>query len=390
MKPNLFRTIILPLLRRGLGGGCFIGREAHLSYCRQFKLTAMGKALHATPLHCLLLLRYGRIIIRPYCLLLLLTATLCAPAFAQTPNLTVCAGKGYTLTSVADAVGASGGVTYTWYESVNGADASTIPNSNTSSYSFAAGKAEAGTYAYVRKASNTECPGGVFSNTYTVVVQGTTPVVASVSASTLCAGGTSKLTATVSSGATSAMTYTWMVGSTSSTTSVNTKTTQALGSNTAFTVTVTNEIGCTSAPYSGTITVTTGAASGQTANACGCASGLYDCGGTCQSSSSNNGASFTTCSGVTRVACARLSSYMDWSTANTSCPYGWRLPTCEEATCICANRPSSPDMFFYGSVFWTSTSTKAGTHCRVGRDASGCFTQPQHNDVFALYVWCVK
>ena len=78
------------------------------------------------------------------------------PALAFAQDLTVCTGKGYTLTSAADAAGAS-----------------PIDNSNTPSYSFAEGKAEAGTYAYVRKASNTECPGGVFSNTYTVVVEAT-------------------------------------------------------------------------------------------------------------------------------------------------------------------------------------------------------------------------
>ena len=288
------------------------------------------------------------------------------PAVAFAQDLTVCAGKGYTLTSNVDATGASE-VTYEWYESVNGAAASTIPNSNTPSISIPGGQAAAGTYYYSRKAANAECPGGVFSNTYTVVVAGTPveptdasanarcgsgtvtfsatvpdgitidwyteatggsivsggssvtsfspdinesttyyaqarntttgcesalrlavggtvsalPVVASVSGATVCANATTTLTATVSSGVTDAMTYTWIVGSTSSTTSVNTKTTQALSSNTAFTVTVTNANGCTSAAYSATITITSKAAVGQPANDCGCASGA-NCFGTCQ------------------------------------------------------------------------------------------------------------
>ena len=118
MKPNLFRIIILPLLWRGLGGGVLL-------------LPAVG--------------------------------------MAQAPNLTVCIGKGYTLTSNVEATGTSA-VTYTWYESVDGATAVPIDNSNTSSYSFAAGKATAGTYAYVRVASNSACT--LSSNTYTVAVYG--------------------------------------------------------------------------------------------------------------------------------------------------------------------------------------------------------------------------
>ena len=201
------------------------------------------------------------------------------PAVAFAQDLTVCAGKGYTLTSNVDATGASE-VTYEWYESVNGAAASAILNSNTPSISITEGRPE-GTYRYARKATNTECPGGVFSNTYTVVVAGAPPVVASVSASTLCAGGSSTLRATVSSGTTSSMTYTWNIGGTESTTSANTITTQELTADAAFTVTVTNANGCTSAESAGTITITSPGSAGQPAT-CGCVSGRYPVDNTCR------------------------------------------------------------------------------------------------------------
>ena len=158
-----------------------LSREAHLSLS-PFSLLRSPKRANTQ--------------VRPYCLLLLLTATL--PAFAQ--DLTVCAGKGYTLTSNVDATGASE-VTYEWYESVNGAASSTIPNSNTPSISFPGGKATAGTYAYVRKAANTECPAGVFSNLYTVVVAApAAPTDASANAR--CGAGTVTFSATVPDGIT--------------------------------------------------------------------------------------------------------------------------------------------------------------------------------------------
>jgi hypothetical protein len=94
-----------------------------------------------------------------------MTALLYCPALlsAQTPDLLVCFGRGYTLTNEVAATGASQ-VTYAWTESANPVD-----NSNTASLSVAAGKAP-GTYTYVRTASSDDCPDPVSSNAYTVVV----------------------------------------------------------------------------------------------------------------------------------------------------------------------------------------------------------------------------
>ena len=97
------------------------------------------------------------------CHCLLLTATFCASAFAQTPNLTVCAGKGFRLTSSQDASGITP-ITYAWYE--NGENMGGAYN--TASISIAGGKAEAGVYHYVRVASNSACT--LSSNTCTVAV----------------------------------------------------------------------------------------------------------------------------------------------------------------------------------------------------------------------------
>jgi hypothetical protein len=86
---------------------------------------------------------------------------------AQAPvDLEVCEGKGYTLTSTADATGTSP-VTYQWYEN----DVA-VPGANASSLTVATGRAEAGNYVYVRKASNAACI-EVPSNTFTVRVKPT-------------------------------------------------------------------------------------------------------------------------------------------------------------------------------------------------------------------------
>jgi hypothetical protein len=99
-------------------------------------------------------------------LILLLIMSIPAALLAQA-DLSVCVGKGYTLNSKAggDATGTSQ-VTYEWFE-----NSSPVLNSNSASYTIAAGAKAAGDYAYVRKASNAECPTGVPSNTFTVRVR---------------------------------------------------------------------------------------------------------------------------------------------------------------------------------------------------------------------------
>jgi hypothetical protein len=73
-------------------------------------------------------------------------------------------GKGYTLTSKADAEGAEP-ITYQWYEN------SSPIGSGTAALAITAGQTVANNYTYVRVASNAECPDGIASNTYTVQVR---------------------------------------------------------------------------------------------------------------------------------------------------------------------------------------------------------------------------
>jgi hypothetical protein len=80
---------------------------------------------------------------------------------AAAQDLTVCASKGYTLTSDADAVG-EGLVTYQWLE-----NNLPVPDSNSPTLTVAAGHA-AGDFAYVRVAATAACT--LSSNTYTVRV----------------------------------------------------------------------------------------------------------------------------------------------------------------------------------------------------------------------------
>jgi hypothetical protein len=219
------------------------------------------------------------------------------------------------------------------------------------------------------------------------------PSIATVTASTLCAGGTSTLTATLSGGTTSAMTYSWNIGGSTSTTIVNTKTTQTLNANTAFTVTVTNANGCTSTQYTGTISLTSPSASGQTANACGCVAGLTNCSGTCLSSCCTNCASWTTCSGFTQVSSVtyETDAMMPWSTAVTYCENkgsGWRLPTITELLCMCKNSSYLPGGLDQNNVYWSSERGLNGIHYIITTTCAAKDNGSASRGV--AYVKCVK
>ena len=168
-------------------------------HCRQFKLTAIGKPAP----YCLVRAGFKRPLLpgtggfqtrpllqtvqtwRATSLLLLLLAT--APAFAQTPNLEVCAGDGFMITSKADAQSISGGVTYTWQVSVNNGSYTVVPDQTAASLPVPSGLSVAGTYAYVRYAASDACPNGVPTKPYTVVVtKPEAPVLQSPA--TVCAG----------------------------------------------------------------------------------------------------------------------------------------------------------------------------------------------------------
>jgi hypothetical protein len=118
-------------------------------------------------------------------------STMVTVLVAQAPvDLQVCVGKGYTLTSTKDATGTSP-VTYQWYE-----DGEPLPDSNSASYTIAAGAKELGDYAYVRVASNADCPTGIASNTYTVRVRPVGAAGEAPDATCGCATGTTDCSGT--------------------------------------------------------------------------------------------------------------------------------------------------------------------------------------------------
>jgi hypothetical protein len=141
--------------------------------------TANGQWLTENGKRRTVLSRAGRSSFRRFLAALGMTTVLLCPALAQDPGLLVCRDRGYTLTSTADAAGASA-VTYTWYE--NG---SPVDQSNTTTLSIAAGTKNAGTYRYVRKAASDDCA-DVSSNTFTVVVLQPEAPVINVSAAAVC------------------------------------------------------------------------------------------------------------------------------------------------------------------------------------------------------------
>jgi hypothetical protein len=161
-----------------------------------------------------------------------------AAGTAVAQDLTVCAGKGYTLNSTA-AAPPFGATSYSWYE-----DGKPLDGENEVSLTIPAGKA-AGTYAYWRMAANEACPEGIASNTFTVRVSALPA--ATVTAKTVCSGKTVALSATLGAGTTTPMTYTWNIRGTSSTTSANSKTSQALTATTTYTVQLRNSYGCVGA-----------------------------------------------------------------------------------------------------------------------------------------------
>jgi hypothetical protein len=140
--------------------------------------------------------------------ILLTIMSIAAGTALTAQDLSVCYGKGYTLTSTADAVGAEP-ITYAWYE--NGVP---LPESNSASYSIAEGR-EAGDYAYWRMAANAACT--VSSNTYTVRVLAapTAPTNLSSDMATACNGTSTSVTLTASGGSTgSGAVYEWGTGNT--------------------------------------------------------------------------------------------------------------------------------------------------------------------------------
>jgi hypothetical protein len=112
---------------------------------------------------------------------------------------------------------------------------------------------------WVRLKGTGACSATITGGVTTAIAANPVPV-ASVTARTICSGGTAELSASLGAGTTTEMTYTWNIGGTISTTYVNSTTSQALTASTTYTVQLTNAYGCVgavSAPAAITIYSTT-------------------------------------------------------------------------------------------------------------------------------------
>jgi hypothetical protein len=152
---------------------------------------------------------------------------------ANTPAA-ICVGNTALLTTTMG-IGATSSMTYTW--NIGG-------TSSTTSVDYKTSQALNAMTTYTVPLKNSTGCTGVVSSPAAITVN-PLPVVTANAPAAFCAGNTVALTGTLGAGTTSAMTYTWNISGTSSTTSVNSKTSQALNATTTYTVQLKNSNGCT-------------------------------------------------------------------------------------------------------------------------------------------------
>jgi hypothetical protein len=211
-----------------------------------------------------------------------------------------------------------------------------VGSSNTASLGVPAGRA-AGTYAYVRMASNDDCV--LPSNTYTVEVLDAPAAPTNASSSARCGAGTVTFSATVPAG----LTIDWYTADTGGTL------VSGAGSVTSFSP----SINASATYYADARHIVTGCVSssrlavgayvGNPATGeqpvdplCGCAAGLSDCKGLCLACCGT-----LPCTGFTVISCTPLYAIAPQGDIETVCKTlgpGWRVPTLEEMRCICANK----------------------------------------------------
>ena len=314
--------------------------------------------------------------------------------FAQ--DLTVCAGKGFTLTSADDAKG-DNIVAYKWQE--NGID---LDDSNAATYHIS-GK-QAGVYQYVRLAITNDCPEGVPSNTFTVTVNAV-PTGLSLTSATVCYGMPATLTASATDGYLYSLTGQDDDWHTSKTFTVTPTTT------TTYTLYVKHDYGCSATlPDAATVTVHTAVGlatiSGNSSNTCPNATVSLRASATAATSYTwyngntqvqtgessaytvTSSGSYTVqgkndyCTGQTsssqvvtinpvslQICCPDLQLQTtspsdgkgDWDTANTYCQeQGARLPTIAELQCMCPFRSEANISTDWDNVYWSSSSGGLG------------------------------
>jgi hypothetical protein len=173
----------------------------------------------------------------------------------------------------------------------------------------------------------------------------------------------------------------WDNNSTTSTRTVNIS-----GTNNYYAVT-TSAAGCTSSTTTFSVTINQPGGSGQAPTACGCASGLANCGSTCQSCcncTNWSGCGLTAVSNVSSEGAYGSGYYED--NASICQNKGMRLPTVSELQCMCNSKASIPgglDKDYY----WTGEYGEGGRPYYVLM--FDCYTGNDWRS-FAVYVKCVK
>jgi hypothetical protein len=150
----------------------------------------------------------------------------------------------------------------------------------------------------------------------------------------------------------------------------------------------TSAAGCTSSTATVSVTIGTQSASGNAPNtACGCASGLTDCAGTCTASCGMLAWTGNECK-LNYVSSVASDAYVTWSAANTLCKNkSMRLPTSSELACMCTYKSSLPGGYNASNGYW-SGSDAGWTYYVVG--FAGCVTSSEYESNYEFYVKCVK
>jgi hypothetical protein len=349
---------------------------------------------------------------------------------------TVC--EGGTLTFTANSDDNPDGTAYTW----SGADG-TVSGTGNATYTVGG---IAGQKTVSLSASYT-ASGITCSSTHTDSKSGMiagTPTISAVSSTTICAGNTADLEAIPGGGITTAMTYTWTIGSMQTTTDVATKTTQTLNEDTAFTLTVTNEHGCTSDEKAGTITVYPRPVVYQVTASTLCHSGATSLTASFSTSSGTTTAmtytwtigsapstttyvptvtsqtlsentpftltvtneygcedtytgtinvrtdcvAFTLCPGITALSSKKSDGNVLSADAIGTCRSkgsGWRLPNNTEINCICTNKSEIP-LGYNSAYFWTSETSEGK---RYRKTFNTCAAPVLASTTVYSYVRCV-
>jgi hypothetical protein len=305
------------------------------------------------------------------------------PAHAQTPNLSLCEGQNFMLTSDADGPDELGQLTYTWKEGVP----PQVPGTVTAVPSLTVTGKPAGTYAYVCEVANSACT--LSTSSYTVEVLPAPAAPTLTQNGPKCVGTAITFTASGGSGA-----YEWScTGFTCSGTGATQTTPTTADTYTARVRTV-NTIGSTScysayAPLTGSVLLSPGTAS-WAPSACGCADGLFERQGYCFIGDSDAcqfhmGMNYDRFSIIDTFANDNPTYVKAYNYCSN---LGMRLPTQHEAYCICKGYPNYAFSASY-AYYWYQCDPNETAPCSPACTMRSNCTNGRVVDKYQGYV-CLK